>query len=303
MKDNPFASLLEPSDKQSVHTGRVKLNEQSGRYRIGAPSRPDIKHDNGHLDKFPPRAPTKLDIQAHTEWAARLMAAKVLCRGSTATHVGVCHNEDQSDALEAYRHFLFGNGEDRFINYERFLHFDNVGKMVLPKLLKDFQNHIEILGHDRVKFSVTSEPYLVGGDDFSPMPNSVNWLRTLGGHNLWVSADIKVSVAPDLQIVYDADIVIHVEDRYNFNPGQRDTSTKIPDAENGRFEITGLAKQYNTYAIVRRHLKWKHAERGSDWFPAYELTGGPMALPTSIEGEPAPLSTREPADRKKTAKY
>lgn len=34
---------------------------------------------------------------------------------------------------------------------------------------------------------------------------------------------------------------MHVEDRWNFNPGAKDIQTGIADAENGRFAVLGWA--------------------------------------------------------------
>lgn len=53
-----------------------------------------------------------------------------------------------------------------------------------------------------------------------------------------------------------ADITIHAEDRYNFNPGAKDIATGIPDSANGRFELCGLAHQYMNYGRVTRSASW-----------------------------------------------
>jgi hypothetical protein len=49
----------------------------------------------------------------------------------------------------------------------------------------------------------------------------------------------------------------NAEDRYNFNPGAQDMATGIPDSDNGVFELTGLGKQFDSYASLRRILPWK----------------------------------------------
>jgi hypothetical protein len=53
------------------------------------------------------------------------------------------------------------------------------------------------------------------------------------------------------------DFVIHVEDMYNFNPGQSDIATGIPDSDNGRFEVTGLGRQYLNYSQLKRQVSWQ----------------------------------------------
>ena len=59
---------------------------------------------------------------------------------------------------------------------------------------------------------------------------------------------------------FTLDMTLHAEDRYNFNPGQKDIATGIPDSDNGIFEITGLGNQFDQTAESRRIIKWK---RGS----------------------------------------
>lgn len=38
----------------------------------------------------------------------------------------------------------------------------------------------------------------------------------------------------------------------------KDIATGIPDSDNGVFEVTGLAKQYDQYAELERHVEWKY---------------------------------------------
>jgi hypothetical protein len=158
---------------------------------------------------------------------------------------------------------LFGDGADRTIDYERYLQGDPAAATLIPKLINDFREHAEIIGKDRTKFSVTSEPYTVGRGGIAPYPETANWQKTLGAHFLWVSADVDVSADGHGRIWYETTLTIHMEDRYNFNPGSQDIATGTPDAENGRFEITGLAKQYMNFAAVVRHTKWSEGERMS----------------------------------------
>lgn len=254
---NPFASLdLEPTGKQSPHEVKIGLVSESGRYRIGPAVRPPIKHDNGHLDMYKQREPTAADRVKLARWIAMLEGSEALCNAQTGKFVPACNGEDLSDGNAAYRHFLFGNGADRTFNYERFLQNDPAAKNLVQNLINDFQYHVSIIGKDRVKFSVTSLAYTVGTNGIAPYPATSNWQKAIGGHFLWLSADVKASATGD-KIYYDADITIHVEDRFNFNPGAADVATGILDSENGLFEITGLGKQYTNYATVTRHTRWE----------------------------------------------
>lgn len=261
--NNPFDVLLEPAEKKSTHIAPVKLVDVSGPYRLGPPTRPAIQHDNGHLDSFPSRPPTAEDRIKLAKWIAMLEGAELLCSTGSKNFVSACDGEDLSDANAAYRHFLFGNGEDRTLNYERYLQDDPQGKTVIPNLLPVFQRHAEVIGKDRVKFSITSEAFTVGTNGIARYPDTENWQKTIGGHNIWVSADVSVSVNAAAEVIYSAEMTIHMEDRYNFNSGQHDIKTGIPDSENGVFEITGLGKQYMNFGTVRRQLSWREGSWNS----------------------------------------
>lgn len=51
-------------------------------------------------------------------------------------------------------------------------------------------------------------------------------------------------------------LTLHAEDRYNFNPGAADIATGIPDEDNGIFEMTGLAHQYDHFSTLTRSISW-----------------------------------------------
>lgn len=279
---NPFESLnLEPTDKHSPHEVKIGLVDQSGRYKIGPPTRPPIKHDNGHLELYKPRAPTLADRAKLAGWIAILEGSEALCNAQTGSITPQCNYEDLSDGNAAYRHFLFGNGADRQFNYERFLQNDPAAKNLIRDLVNDFEFHISIIGKDRVSFMVTSSTYSVQRGGIAPYPLTANWQKAIGGHVFWVSANVSASAVGD-KIYYDADITIHVEDRFNFNIGAADAATGIPDSANGIFEITGLGKQYMNFSTVTRHVRW---EDGS-------------ATPTQVTGAPVDRQ-RMPADNRR----
>ena len=168
-----------------------------------------------------------------------------------------------ADATAAYRHFLDGNGEDRTISYIDYLKDDPAGRRSLQSIIQDFTEQVEVIGKNRENFRVTSEVYAIGSDSHSfPYPETENWQKTLGGHVVWVSADVKIRYRPSIdEDWYEAQVTIHMEDMYNFNPGQSDMETGIPDSENGRFEITGLGHQYMHYGTYSFPLEWKEGSR------------------------------------------
>ena len=103
---------------------------------------------------------------------------------------------------------------------------------------------------------MTSDTFHVGAAGVAPYPATANWQKALGAHFLWVSADVTASCVKQ-KIYFDADITVHMEDRYNFNLGAADVATGIPDEANGRFEIAGLAHQYTNYGTLTRHVRWE----------------------------------------------
>jgi hypothetical protein len=227
----------------------VRLTNSSGRYRIEDGVSPVIKHDEGFLGKFAPEKPTSMDRLQLAAWRAKLEGAEAL-------------RPDLADATAAYRHFLGGNGVDRQINYERYVVSDPSGQKTLTSMLNDFKHHAAVIGVDREDFELTSDPYALGADPtFFPYPATENWQKAIGAHIAWVTAKVHVHTdKADLKDVFDAEVVIHIEDKYNFNPGAADIATGIPDSANGRFEITGLAHQYMNRATLRRSLTWKEGD-------------------------------------------
>jgi len=265
--NNPFKVLLEESSKSSTSTVPVVILDRSGRYRIGAPTRPNIVHDNGFLDKFPTESPTASDRAKYAAWYAKGVAAKALCNPVTGPKFSACNYQDQTDAAEAYLHYMSGSGEDREIDYSKFITKDSSGIRLLESIINDAKEHIGNIGINRSRFSVTSEPYLVGGVDSKfPTPETrnlypatTNWQRAIGGHPVWVSGDVEVSVETaelECKLVFIAKLTLHMEDMYNFNPGMKDINSNIPDSENGRFQIVGLAKQYLNIGTYEVELRW-----------------------------------------------
>jgi len=253
---SPFDTLyLEPVEKKTPHVVQIVLVDHSGRYKIGLPTRPQINHDNGHLAKFKKREPTIADRLQLAKWIGMMEGSDLFCKPLTSKYFLDCHGENLSDANAAYRHFLFGKGADRTIPYDRYLKEDESGRSLLSRLETDFRLHITAIGKNRTKFSVTSSEYTIDIGQFGPYPNTTNWQKTIGAHSVWISADIAIS-SIEGKITYDAAITLHMEDRYNFNPGESEVATGIPDSANGLFEITGLGQQYNHFGTSLHNFRW-----------------------------------------------
>lgn len=218
------------------------------RYRLGAPIRPiSIVFDNGFLDKFPPREPTLGDYGKLALWQTKLAAAESL-------------RPDLKEGCEGYRHFLEGGGMPYVFSYENYVFNDQSGQTTLANAMLDIQDGAEIVWEaDRslTSFSITGGPISCGGNDLFPYPTTENWQKAIGGHIIWLSGSVTVTHKGG-QDWLKLDMVLHAEDRYNFNPGQHDIATGVPDSDNGIFEITGLGKQFTQTSELKRTIEWQH---------------------------------------------
>ncbi len=266
---NPFKALLDPTTTTQDNDVEIEMFTFSERYSIGDPTRPPIVHDNGFLDHYPPEEPTPKDKLSYQYWHSIALGAKVLCTPTAGKDIKECNYEDQSDAADAYLHYLNGSGDSREnVNYEKFLTDDPSGKIAYRLILEDAKKHIEVIGKNRTSFSVTSLPYYVGSQDelfASPelsqlYPKTVNWKRTIGAHAVWISADVQTHVSStangNYRLTRKAKITFHMEDMYNFNPKGKDIPSGIDDSVNGRFQIVGLAKQYINRGTYVTELEW-----------------------------------------------
>ncbi len=267
-KNNPFKVLMSEGSGKTDHSVQVRMVTESGRYRLGEAVRPPIKHDNGHLDKYALREATAQDRAALAGWIVGLEGSEAL-----RPHL--------LDAHAAYRHFLYGKGQDRLVDYEKYLKTDPAGERLIALLMEDFVHHAEAIGENRTVFSVTSTAFGVGPGKFAPHPVTENWTKALGQHVFWVSASVIAEVSGE-DIRMRADITIHAEDRYNFNPGAKDIATGIPDSANGRFELCGLAHQYMNFGRATRSVSWL---KGKPTTLKLEARGADVGQVTSLPAE------------------
>lgn len=230
-------------------------------FTVGPPLAPKIKHDDGHLGAFRSRRPTAADYAELTKWVARLEV------GEAIQGVPFLPKSDLPDALAAYRHFLFGKGKARTVSYESYIRNDPSGEITLHNASTHAQLAAEQLllslqSSGKYAFDMSSSAIQCGLDpeesawgELYPYPQTENWQKTIGAHCLWLSARVSSAGTPTgaNMTMY---LTLHVEDRYNFNPGDSDIATGIPDEANGRFELAGLGTQYMNYASVTRILRW-----------------------------------------------
>lgn len=231
-------------------------------YVKGPPLRPFIRHDNGFLDKFKPAQPGAADYAAYAKWRSILEGAEA------AQGIGSFSKTNMPDALPAYRHFLDASGAPRLFSYERYVAGDASGRTTLLNQIAEAQRaaldvYMANFGSGEADFEFTGTALGAGNSVAFPYPATENWQKAIGAHNFWISGHVIATrigppgAAPSVdQLRFNLELTVHVEDMYNFNPEQHDIATGIPDGDNGRFEVTGLAKQYLNYATLTRTVVW-----------------------------------------------
>lgn len=250
----------EKHEQRSVDTPFVQDADTQWRYvgfKRGTPVRPTFSHDHGFLDtngKLDPKKRTNAtsdDYYALAQWIMMLEGAELV-------------RPDLIDGTGAYRHFLMGHGRSRTINYERYVQNDSSGKTLLESAMKDARTaaialHDELLTQSLAKprtdlFQMYSDAFSTGELSARfPYPATENWQKAIGDHKLWMKADVVVDIDPSkAERRFKLKLTIEMEDMYNFNPNMKDMATGTPDAENGRFERTGLGYEYLNIGSITR---------------------------------------------------
>lgn len=235
-------------------------------YSIGLPQHPSMTWDDVSRS-MPRHSPTLGDRALLVEWEAKLEAAEAI------QHTGLPHS-DLSDALGAYRHYLYGNGADRNFSYERYASNDPSGKITLDNAVTDIEQGIERLygstfAGKPATFKVTGTAIPCGrlhAVKF-PYPRTENWQKAIGYHVIWLSADVSVVMQAG-RPCFSMVMTLHGEDKYNFNPGNIDIATGTPDDPNAELEAAGLARSFMHYSTLQRTVRWTNA-------------GPPEMLPTN----------------------
>jgi len=203
-------------------------------YEIGNGPRPTINWDNGF--QYDPNAtPTYGD---RIKWRLfQSLTGAAIVRG----HI--------PDGVRAYLHYRDGSGTDLGIDYNKAIGDDGGVETGLDNEIAGAQADIERL-HDGVSrsFSVYSKSArLVNAE-------TENWQKAIGGHRIWGSGAVTFD---PISCEYSLMIFVDMEDFYNFNKGQFDIASGLPDNTNGRFEVFGWAKSFYSRGRVSRTVTWK----------------------------------------------
>jgi len=233
-----------------------------GPFHIGAPKNPGFTYDNGFLGAIPeigyypkPRFPTPSDIRSYQYWIAKYYGARAL-------------RSDLKEALDGYGHFLGASGKPFTFNLSSYLKNDQSGALLLVNAKSIAKKSAMELLTATGTIQMTSNGFSAGGpdDDRFPYPSTENWQKAIGAFNFWMSASVS-AITKDGLTTYTMLLTINAEDRYNFNPGNVDIETGTKDEENGQFELTGLAKQFNQSGNYTEIIIWTVPEKKSEGVP------------------------------------
>ncbi len=222
-------------------------------FSVGMPRRPPMTFDNGFREGpngtlLPLKEPTWGDRIAYKKWEIKLQGGYKL-------------KSELKDGLDAYSHFLYGKGANYTFDLPKYLSSDQSGREMLNncKIIVKRET-VRILDKPNLSKSITSIVFYIGAKDMRfPYPATENWQKAIGALPFWMSAKVTrvdKKVGKVMKPTYQAQVTINAEDRYNFNPNNKDIKTGIPDSDNGRFEVSGLAYQFQQYGTHFFIITW-----------------------------------------------
>lgn len=252
-------------------------------YKVGPYEKPQIHHDNGFLqnpddptdpDPMPTREPTQEEVDYYYDQVLQAELA------DTFNDVPFLDRLDSrlglDNALPAYEHFLKGNGADREFDYGAYLRDDPAGQATVDSTLSgvrggadqlygDLDQQVGDQPGDSITFEMQGDVRTTGdGLPGDPgYPQTEDWQKTIGGHSYWSQSTVTVTRQEDGSLLAVADVTMHAEDRYNFNPGQSDIATGAADSERGVLEESGLAQQYTQTGSTEYTTSWTIGQPGS----------------------------------------
>jgi len=254
-------------------------------YQIGDQPPPDIHHDNGFLQNpDDPSDPVPIDTRPPTqEEKDYYRNQQILAEGGNIVSgipgAGIfVERANLDEGIDAYRHFLNGDGETYTVDYDKYLNKDEHGRTTRDSIVEDvrsagdqlFANEVAngeidldaLEPGDSVTFTVSGDPIAVNEnvdtnpDARYPYPESENWQKAIGAHHIYSTSEVTVTRQEDGTLLASADITVDFEDRYNFNPGQADIATQVPDSERGVLEESGLAQQFDQVGQAELSTQW-----------------------------------------------
>ncbi|MFN8074051.1 MAG: hypothetical protein U0Q15_01365 [Kineosporiaceae bacterium] len=207
------------------------------KFALGDPTKPPFEVE----DYFPydPKAKASLDDRmSWLKWQAMLNGAEAV-------------RPDLDDGLAAYRHYMEGSGTPLTVDYEEAYREDPmIRKGVDVEVASAAAWADEVARSGKTSFRFSGDGTGIG--HLSGYPETENWQKAIGDHQVWSSADVTVDGD---QVTMK--IKVHAEDRFDFNKDAKDIRTGEPDNANGRFATLGWAKPFDTHGELERTVTWK----------------------------------------------
>ncbi|MCH9729565.1 MAG: hypothetical protein K0U84_07815 [Actinomycetia bacterium] len=213
-------------------TGTDTGQSQDG-FVLGPPTKPKIEWDEDF--EYGSRSPGLDDWIDRAKWQAKLAGARAL-------------RPDLDDATAMYEHYWDNDGKPIVFDYEEAFREDSAIRANVQAEIARAQRAAEgFVRAGNESFSMTGDA--VASPEY---PETENWQKAIGGYQQWSSADVRV----DGNTV-TMEVTVHAEDHYNFNRGDADVTTGIPDNVNGRFTELGWAKPFDSSGSLTRTITWE----------------------------------------------
>lgn len=218
----PFLDFV---NRQAKKCGQMA----SGAYEKGTGPDPTIVWDDG----YPFNASAKATASDHWNWArytTLVTGAEALGR--------------LPDGTRAYRRYRDESGADLQVDYEKAVRED-------AEIRRQVDNEVQAVMTAAKELHDGKEASFKFHSTDARLVNSAteNWQKAVGGHRIWSTGEVTYD-AGSCQLMVE--FMIKVEDFYNFNMGQVDLATGLPDNDNGRFEVLGWAKSFFSRGKITR---------------------------------------------------
>lgn len=222
LKDKPTASI---PDLPSLTTS------PDGRYRIGDPKTPHLKHDDTFI--YNSKDSNFKDWLNKQKWQAKLLGGEYI-------------KSELDDATALYRHYWDNNGEKIAFDYDEAYKED-------PTVRSNVDTEVANMAAAADHFARTgNKNFKITGDPTTGGTSTENWEKTIGGYQQWSHANARVE---GNRVVMD--VTVEAADYYNFDDGKNDIATGAPDSDNGRFAEIGWAKPFESHGSVTRTVSWE----------------------------------------------
>ncbi|MEV6071268.1 hypothetical protein AB0L82_32380 [Nocardia sp. NPDC052001] len=207
------------------------LRTEHASYEIGDPKRPKLVHDDTFI--YNTKKGGFQDFLDKQKWQAKLLAGEYV-------------KSDLDDATAMYRHYWENNGKPQEFDYSEAYREDSV----IAQSVDDQINRAALAADFYVQsgdrnFKITGAPKTVSS------PATENWQKTIGGHQQWSHANVRVEGGKVIM-----DVTVEAQDYYNFDKGKGDIATGVSDAANGRFAEIGWAKPFESHGSLTRTVSW-----------------------------------------------